>query len=720
MLGINNGGVYHMANKFLPFALIPPRAGTQEKAVENLALEAMPPLSEEPAQMTHRRGQGSPKAKLDSLPFEILEDIIKYLDTQSRERLFEALTLESKKGFLETFMSWLPYSQSAVLSETKPENLFWRRIPPKYQKIQAQSNLCLQTYALNRIKELSCLGKLDRIVEGHRLFDLIHLISSPVIWDLFKQEIHAKPKLEKLWNWVESWGGSERTFAKGDRVSASNAQQKSDLEQALLNWIERSKIEEVQQMAARALTLLTKAEVDLSEHDFNKIRAPGADLSDGQFNNTRFKGADLSYANFYGASLKGADLREANLAQLNFWRLPTVWVGSLVHDCCYSPDGYWLAVSTDEGQIGLYQARALKLAHTLNGHSAAVTHLNFSSDSKFLASGGKDHKVMVWDIEKKALLRERVEHNASITNIKFLSNSELLASGSADGTLVLHNLQSGALRRIQHPIGGTILALETLPNNGFLVSWDGAQEVLRWDGGTQEAACFCRNTEEIQSIKVSSDGKLLALGVFNTVELWSLEKQKKLGVFGGHHDRVNALEFSPDDEFLASVSDDETVRLWNVRSVIASGSDFWVSASENGPPMLALKKEESIVSPHSQTISPDGEPLASASGVFRMCGRLSADSYVQLKGYRKGAWGMSFAPDGKVLALSGNQEVVLWNVSGWREGSYSDLYLSQAEPSVTGMGIKDAKGLDSINKHFLQCKGVTENPLSAERSAQCI
>ncbi|WP_161566212.1 WD40 repeat domain-containing protein [Mycoavidus cysteinexigens] len=659
---------------------------------------------------------------------------MQHLDVESRKNLLEERLLEASKGFFEALISWLPYSQSAVLPEAKLENLFWRRIPPKYRQIQAQTDSRLQTYVLNRLKELAGSGQLDKIVEDHQLFELIRLISSPVIWDFFKQEIHPKPRLEGLWNWVDSWGFSEKTPIKGGRISASGAQPNPRLEQILLDWVERSKtegmqeiagntlsIEEVQKIAANALTILVKAGIDLSGHDFNKIRVPAADLSQGWFNNTQFKGADLSNVNFYGATLEGADLREANLVQLNFWRLPTVWVGSLVHDCRYSPDGSWLAVSTDEGQIKLYQAKTLKLERTLDGHSAAVVRLSFSSDSKLLASADKDHNVMIWDIKHKALLSELVGHTDAVMNVKFLKNSELLASGSADGRAMLWNLQSEKFSQIQGP--SAVLALDALPNNELLVSWAG-MGALRWDGVVQEPSYFCKNTHQIQSMKVSSDGKFLVLGAFNKVELWSLEKQKRLGIFEGHHDRVNALEFSPDGEFLATASEDETIRLWNLRSVLASGKEFSVAVSKDGSPMLALKEEESIALSQSQTqtASPEGEPLASVSGngVLRMCGRLSADSYVQLKGYRKGAWGMSFSPDGKVLALSGNNQVVLWNFSGWREGVYSDPDLFQAEPSVKGMGIKDAKGLDPINRHFLQQKGATGNPKPLELGAQCI
>lgn len=70
----------------------------------------------------------------------------------------------------------------------------------------------------------------------------------------------------------------------------------------------------------------------------------------------------------------------------------------------------------------------------------------------------------------------------------------------------------------------------------------------------------------------SDDGDTLAVGsdpvaeTENAIHLWDTRNGKLFGVCKGHTQGVRWLAFSPDGETLASVSDDSTLRFWNVRT----------------------------------------------------------------------------------------------------------------------------------------------------------
>jgi WD40 repeat protein len=71
---------------------------------------------------------------------------------------------------------------------------------------------------------------------------------------------------------------------------------------------------------------------------------------------------------------------------------------------------------------------------------------------------------------------------------------------------------------------------------------------------------------------LSDDGNILAVGsnplteTENAIRLWDTRNAKLLGVCKGHTQGVRWLAFSPKAETLASVSDDSTLRFWNVRT----------------------------------------------------------------------------------------------------------------------------------------------------------
>ncbi|MBM3841443.1 MAG: hypothetical protein FJ398_26535 [Verrucomicrobia bacterium] len=70
----------------------------------------------------------------------------------------------------------------------------------------------------------------------------------------------------------------------------------------------------------------------------------------------------------------------------------------------------------------------------------------------------------------------------------------------------------------------------------------------------------------------SSDGRILVIGSEpindpeNAICLWDTKTGKLLGVCRGHTQGVRWLAFAPEGETLASVSDDSTLRFWNVRT----------------------------------------------------------------------------------------------------------------------------------------------------------
>ncbi|MHC1768174.1 MAG: WD40 repeat domain-containing protein [Verrucomicrobiia bacterium] len=134
----------------------------------------------------------------------------------------------------------------------------------------------------------------------------------------------------------------------------------------------------------------------------------------------------------------------------------------------------------------------------------------------------------------------------------------------------------------------------------------------------------------------------------NDVHVWDLETRTELR-FSGHSGWITALAFSPDGQTLASVSTDQTLRLWDVtgkvepRRLQGNTDEVWVLAwSRDGQDLVTGAKDGSVRY---------WDPTAKAPAPYTV---LPEDVWF---------WGPAFLPDSKTfLAVTTNQgEVVRWD-----------------------------------------------------------
>ena len=72
---------------------------------------------------------------------------------------------------------------------------------------------------------------------------------------------------------------------------------------------------------------------------------------------------------------------------------------SIISDVKFSPDGRWLAVASYDFFIDIYDVKnKFKRAGICKGHSAPVTHIDWSADSKYLQSNSQDFELFFWEV----------------------------------------------------------------------------------------------------------------------------------------------------------------------------------------------------------------------------------------------------------------------------------------------------------------------------------
>src|SRR6266568_5163883 len=178
------------------------------------------------------------------------------------------------------------------------------------------------------------------------------------------------------------------------------------------------------------------------------------------------------------------------------------------------------------------------------------------------------------------------------------------------------------------------------------------------------------HTEEIRQIAWSPDGRLLASGSNDqTVRLWDVATGQALHTLTGHTDPVGSVAWSSDGRLLASSSGDQTVRLWD---------------GVTGQVLHSLTGHTSWVS--SVAWSPDGRQLASGSydQTVRLWDVTTGRQIRALEGHTDDISGISFSADSRILASkSGDGTVRLWKVDTWEEV----ISLYESSSNVISLGV---------------------------------
>lgn len=234
----------------------------------------------------------------------------------------------------------------------------------------------------------------------------------------------------------------------------------------------------------------------------------------------------------------------------------------------------------------------------------AVISATVSPDLTLLATGDLGKTVTLWNVETEKPIRIMTGHIGEVYDLAFSPNRKLLASGGAraweyheheDGSTIRSEgqyrfmIEDGNSYYFYFGEDGhmdttvkiweveTGQCITTLENGGWvnriIFSADGnclvtssAKYINLWCTQTWEKLREF-DTVEIESLSLSPDGTLLAIGGTwpeQRIQIWNMMTGDLIVEFRGHKSDVESVAFSPDGTILASGSYDGTILLWGM------------------------------------------------------------------------------------------------------------------------------------------------------------
>ncbi|KAF8439839.1 WD40-repeat-containing domain protein, partial [Boletus edulis BED1] len=221
-----------------------------------------------------------------------------------------------------------------------------------------------------------------------------------------------------------------------------------------------------------------------------------------------------------------------------------------IRSISFSPDDRYLAIGGKEGKVQVWQVKNGKQMAGMKPRGT-VYCLAVSVDGRQIAAGTAEGHIFIWDMETRKQVFSHNEDNSRIHAVDFSPDSTRLVTASSNYNASVWDIATRQ-RVLLLPHDRAVLAAKYSSQGDRIVIATQDHKIKRFEAstGAMVSEWPVHDSSQSSCISLPKHGNFMAYSTNRTVTLWDTLTRNQISVIQRPH-IIRSIAFSPDDRYLA-------------------------------------------------------------------------------------------------------------------------------------------------------------------------